>query len=199
MSINYLTNQLSFGRELIFDLDNTIYNEKDFLFQAYNNISDKLFSKNKKEIYEYLTTTFEKEGRKFIFNKLLKKFPNSKYSVDDCLIILREYKSIKPIQTYPWFKDFASLFINDFNLKIITNGNPSQQMNKINSIEFPKGILLNEIIYANRFKPKPDPDSFYHLKNWKYLKSPIYIGDSLTDKIYCENLQIEFFDIKNYL
>ena len=68
--------------------------------------------------------------------------------------------------------------------------------NKLNSINFFWPNNLIEIVTASSYKAKPNIESFYHLKDAKKLISPIYVGDSLIDKEFCKNLNIEFYDIK---
>ena len=59
------------GRVLIFDLDNTIYKERDFLFLAYQKIANTLFKKKESEVFDFLTTEFLEKGRSCLFDKLV--------------------------------------------------------------------------------------------------------------------------------
>ena len=197
MTINYLIEQFSIKRDFIFDLDNTLIDEKNFLYNAYDEICSELFPNNYVDALLFLKSTFELEGRKFIFNKLLNKFPNNDLSIESCLSILRNYKPKRKIETKNWFKEFCFKINKPISLRIITNGNPKQQKNKIDSLKLPNLVTLDEVIYANEFEPKPNPSSFYKLKHANNLNSPIFIGDSEIDKSFCKNLRIEFFNIKN--
>lgn len=199
MTVEYLTKQAKRSRQLIFDLDNTIYLETEFLFKVYHQISETAANVNPKIVYEFLKKTFLNEGRNNLFNKLENSFPKESFSVEKSLSIMRNYQCDSCINTFPWFKKFLSKMSNDFIIKIITNGEPQQQINKVNSINFfwPKDLI--EIVTASSNKPKPNIESFYHLKDAKKLISPIYVGDSLTDEEFCKNLNIEFYDIKNLL
>ena len=196
MSIKYLINCYKQRRNLIFDLDDTIYPEQKFLFAVYKEIAQNVNITNQNKIYKFLIEEFKTNGRASLFDKLLAKFEN-KSSLNECLDIMRNYIKPNSINTYNWFKIFSKSVCTDLRIKIITNGFPNQQKNKIKSINFPKNIFLEEIIYAQNTKPKPSRDSFYELKNWKSLNKPIYIGDSLIDSNYCDEINIEFYDVNN--
>ena len=59
----------------IFDLDNTIYNEEDYLFQAYmaiaGKIAGKILSFKKEQLFDIIIDIYQKEGREKLFNKFL--------------------------------------------------------------------------------------------------------------------------------
>lgn len=199
MTVEYLTEQVKQNRQLIFDLDNTIYLETEFLFRVYNEISKTSVNTNSKIVYKFLKNTFINEGRNNLFNKLENSFPTESFSVEKSLNIMRNYRCDSCIDTFPWFKEFLSKINNNFVVKIITNGEPQQQINKFNSINFFWPNNLIEIVTASSYKAKPNIESFYYLKDAKKLISPIYVGDSLIDVEFCKNLNIEFYDVKNLL
>ena len=199
MTVKYLTEQSKKERQLIFDLDDTIYLETKFLFQVYKKIAKTANNVNPNVIYNFLKKTFIKDGRKNLFNKLEGAFPSESFSVENSLFIMRNYKCDYCIDTLPWFKKFLSKMSSEFIIKIITNGTPQQQLNKIQSIKFDWPVELIEVIYASSYEEKPKLLSFYQLKGVEKFISPIYIGDSLTDEQFCKKLNIEFYDIKKIL
>ena len=83
MTVEYLAEQTKQNRQLIFDLDNTIYLETDFLFRVYNEISKTSLNTNPKIVYEFLKKTFLNEGRNNLFNKLENLFPTESFSVEN--------------------------------------------------------------------------------------------------------------------
>jgi len=171
--------------------------EKEFLIGAYHDISVKLLPNNTEESFLFLKDTFEKEGRESIFNKLINKFPAENVSLENCLYVLRNFKPKRKIKTKKWFREFCLKLTTPFKLKIITNGYPNQQVNKINSLKLPKLVTVEEVIYANKYEPKPSQNCFYKLKNFNKFKAPIFIGDSHTDEVFCKNLKIEFYNVNN--
>ena len=199
MTVKYLTEQSKKGRQLIFDLDDTIYLETKFLFKVYREIAQTAINVNPNVIYNFLKKTFIEDGRKNLFNKLEGTFPSESFSVENSLFIMRNYKCDYCIDTLPWFKKLLSKMSSEFIIKIITNGTPQQQLNKIKSIKFDWPVELIEVIYASSYEEKPKVLSFYQLKGVEKFISPIYIGDSLTDEQFCKKLNIEFYDIKKIL
>ena len=57
------------------------------------------------------------------------------------------------------------------------------------------GSHLKNIIFANEYRKKPSPDSYYKLNMNNDLKNPIYIGDNKVDRDFANNLNIEFIDV----
>ena len=112
---------------------------------------------------------------------------------------MRNYKCDHCIETLPWFRKLLSNMSREFVIKIITNGTPQQQHNKIKSIKFSWPEELIEVVYASSYAAKPKVLSFYQLKGVEKFISPIYVGDSLTDEQFCKKLNIEFYDIKKIL
>ena len=108
MTVEYLTKQAKRSRQLIFDLDNTIYLETEFLFKVYHQISETAANVNPKIVYEFLKKTFLNEGRNNLFNKLENSFPKESFSVEKSLSIMRNYQCDSCINTFPWFKKFLS-------------------------------------------------------------------------------------------
>lgn len=193
---NYLLD-LSRSRTLIFDLDDTIYRETDFLFYAYKQISislEKRYSVSAVDVFQYLTKTFETAGREKILDNLqLKLAIKDNHFTDFCLNILRNTIVHPRIEPFQYFKDFINLTCQ-MQVFIITNGNPSQQKNKMSSILWGSkvGILP---IYANEYSPKPNPASFYYLNEKYQLKDPVYVGDNELDFTFAKNCKIAFVEV----
>jgi FMN phosphatase YigB (HAD superfamily) len=196
MTVEYLISQNKKRRQLVFDLDNTIYEETQFLFKVYKEISKTAINNEPDIIYKFLKKKFIEEGRKDLFNKLKKKFPSESFTVENCLSIMKNFKCNSCINTFPWFKKFLSQMKSDFIIKIITNGTLQQQQNKIKSINFNWPKELIEVIYASSIEAKPEILSFYKLKDVENFISPIYVGDSSEDEQFCKKLNIEFYDSK---
>lgn len=189
--------ELSRSRTLIFDLDNTIYRETKFLFYAYKQISislEKKYSVNSLDVFQYLSNTFKTAGREKILNKLqLKLGIKDDHFTDFCLNILRDTIVSPRIEPFQYFNDFINLTCQ-MQVFIITNGNPNQQKNKIKSILWGSkvGILP---IYANEYSPKPDPASFYYLKEKYQLNNPAYVGDNEIDFTFAKNCKMGFIEV----
>jgi|OM-RGC.v1.015177026 haloacid dehalogenase superfamily, subfamily IA, variant 1 with third motif having Dx(3-4)D or Dx(3-4)E len=185
------------GVPLIFDLDDTIYNELDFLKRAYESICKEIFKDSWSQPHRYLIETFCSEGREKIFQKLFLKYPNSNYDENDCLNILRTSVFKQKLELTNWFSSFLSCVERPFHLRIITNGNPMQQRNKVKSLKIDWSLIDLELVCANEIKKKPDPASFLSLNNSENLSRAIYIGDSKIDREFSDNVGIRFLHTKN--
>ena len=196
MNIDYLIESVKNNRTIIFDLDNTIFDENDFLSIAYDNISNALFPQDAQFSYNFLIQEFHNAGRNSLFDKLLDRYPNYETTLEECLYQLRNTNCKNCIDPYEWFKNFVNdAQSSDWRLKIITNGNPQQQMNKLKSLNLSFVANIVEVIFANEYKPKPMIDSYLKLRNVEKFIEPIYVGDSLLDQEFAHNCKIEFFDV----
>jgi len=187
------------GRKaVIFDLDGTLYNERDYLSAAWLGIGRDLEKKrgvSEKRVYQFLEDEFLLHGHRALFNKLITAFELPPAYLSEALEILRNIEITGKITCYPEMTACMEWLITQGRqLFIVTNGNVIQQKNKIKSIEF--GTLLNhiEVIYANEIVPKPDPAVFLHLqKKYQLLNEEVLmIGDSSTDESFCQAAGIDF-------
>jgi len=184
---------------LIFDLDNTIYDEKIFLFKVYKEISE-LFDSNCKEIYHYLVNDFLINDRKKLFNRLLERYSNQNISIKDCLSTMRNHKNKNSLKPFNWFISFCNLLKDYDEIKIITNGNSQQQRNKTGSLNlYGKKVTLN-VVCANDYKPKPSYESLRAFKDMPENRTDIYyLGDSQIDYEFCKNAKINFINVNQLL
>jgi putative hydrolase of the HAD superfamily len=193
MSIEELIGKTKIGYQLIFDLDNTIYQETDFLFKAYDHIARNLFPHHYVEVLEYMVEEFNRSGRQNLFNKVLERFPSELGSIAKMLTYLRQYSSDECLVVYPWFEMFLKRVHADFEVKIITNGNPVQQKNKIASLGLHSKIKFLDVVYANETAPKPSRLSA--IKFIDFDGPTIYVGDSIIDMEFARKCQFEFLDV----
>jgi putative hydrolase of the HAD superfamily len=184
---------------VLFDLDNTIYDERQYLYKAYEEIGvfcAANFNLQKQDVYLFLINHFEKIGRSRLFNSLSEEFKIPEHIIIQLLEILRTVNFNEKIQTFPYFLPLVrSLFSSGVKLGIITNGNVIQQMNKVKSIDF-KGLIEKfQIIYANDFSPKPSPISYWKMKELINFKNCVYIGDSVVDEKFAKTVGIPFLNV----
>lgn len=190
---------------LIFDLDDTLYPEIQYLDGAYKKIANFLAQNtniNSKKIYNYLTLQFSESGRHLLFDRLLSNFNIDSAFLPEMLKVLRTFKPKKEILLYSKiYKILPVLISNSKFAFVVTNGNVEQQKNKVKNINWGN---LNEsliFIYANKLNKKPSTESFNFIKK-KYFINPkktVMIGDSNTDKEFAENCNIDFLHITQLL
>lgn len=197
---NYSINTVNFSKYklVIFDLDNTLYNENTYLFEVYKEIANYMYVKyniSKETSYFFLKETFLKEGRSKLLNKFCNKFSISNQEIKPCLHIMRTIKLSNKLILFPDIEEKLNESLKSTNVCVITNGNPIQQKNKVAQINW-RNINLEKIYYANEIKPKPSPQLFNEKikKDYKLESNDkiLMIGDSDVDREFAKNIQSDF-------
>lgn len=186
----------------IFDLDNTIYKEEDYLFQAYKAIAAKfaeiLPDQSKNELFRILKDLYLKEGREKLFDKFLKIVCLDNSYLPDCLKILRSFVPEKPIEINKKVKKvLTSLKRLGKSVFILTNGNIVQQKNKIKHIRWDGLDKQIGFVFANEIEPKPSPAGVFHILKITgiQVEKTILIGDSDIDQACAQNSGIQYLDV----
>lgn len=192
---------------IIFDLDNTLYDEIKYLSRAYFYIGNKISKLSNhfsaQDISNYLLEEFKANGRKNLYQKLITKFDGVNYSLSDFLDDLREV--IIPensIQIKEQCYSFITSNINNYKFFIATNGNKIQQENKIRSVNIPFKNRFN-IVYCDDFgnnKRKPNPFFINYIsKSFEIkLNDMIFIGDSVEDYEAARSGKIDFLTVEDF-
>ena len=159
---------------VIFDLDDTVYSEKEYIKSGYKAVSD------------YLGGGFE--------DKLWDYFNSGKLAIDELLnelgldaekdAVLNIYRNHKPnIHLYDGVVGLIeSLKIRDIKIGIITDGRPEGQRNKITSLGLDRlvdDIIITDELGRVQFR-KPCDIAFRILQTrWRmYPNEIIYVGDN---------------------
>lgn len=186
-------------QNIIFDLDDTIYQETDYLFECFRKIE---LETHILGISEYLQFTFLREGRFNLFDKCILQFALDENLKNRFLSILRTHTFENKINTFKYFIPLMQeLIVLKKKVFVVTNGNITQQNNKIDNIEWHGVNKYIEFLLSNNFKPKPNPESFSFIKIKHRLKlsDTVFIGDSEVDFQYAKNVGIKFCNIKECL
>lgn len=187
-------------QEWIFDLDGTVYEEKHYLFPAYRAMAAFCAQRGLAEewkVYGFLTHTFERAGRKHLFDKLFEAFGVPEEYLGDFLRILRTTSMPGTIKPFPYFQEILQIpKPARGRLSIITNGNVRQQKNKVRLIDWSGQYDELTVIYANQFEPKPSRASFDHWSSAAARGNAIYIGNEATDRAFAENSGIDFLQVE---
>jgi phosphoglycolate phosphatase-like HAD superfamily hydrolase len=182
----------------IFDLDNTLYDEIDYLFQGYKKISEYVEVRYKISsviVEKFMILEFINNGRQNLFDVVLRHFNLPKHEIENFLQIIRTisiFPKIKLRKTY--YTYLKKLNSYNKNLFILTNGNPLQQSNKIKCIDWEGIDKYIKVYFANLYEPKPSAKSLEALikENNIEKKFCLMIGDQITDKECAFNANIDF-------
>ncbi len=170
-------------RLIIFDLDDTLYPEMDFVKSGFRNVSEALsrdFGFQTREIYCLLINAFN-EDRKLVFNRVL----NTLGINDDAYLtkIISIYRTHEPkIQLYPDAEKMLPFLKKNFLLGLVTDGFPVTQKLKIEALNIEK--YFNKIIYTwekdgNYSKPSVLPFKDMLDEFGIMPAQAVYIGDNV--------------------
>lgn len=187
---------------LIFDLDNTIYDQNDYDYPAIRRVSKFISSKinlDEKKIFKQLISMKEK-NLKNIFDNFLKKKkivePFLKKLVIRCVNLFQNYKCEELRMSKSLYNDLNYLSDNKI-LYLVTNGNTKRQKRKIKFLKIEKFFKKIYILDGKKNELKPSIKNVkrmhsYIIKNEK--KNALFIGDNKkVDKNFAKNLGIEYF------
>jgi phosphoglycolate phosphatase-like HAD superfamily hydrolase len=211
---------------IIFDLDDTLYPEIEYLKPAFKAISEAFEGKyavNALEVEHFLVTTFEQEGRQMLFKKCFCHFVNKEdegnneaeneqntegayfydMPIGQYLEILRTVKIAEKIALFPYvYALIPQLVAEKKQIFVLTNGNPKQQRNKIAHLDWQNLDTYITFVFANEFAPKPSPRVFSDfLEPNFYLKTnkALFIGDAETDAEFSQNVGFDFLHVSDYI
>jgi phosphoglycolate phosphatase-like HAD superfamily hydrolase len=187
---------------LIFDLDNTLIDENNYLFAAYKEIGNHFGEtlEKKEEMFQFLVSNFIANGRGNLFDKFSKYFFLTEEHINLMLTYLRKTRVNGGLDILVKAQNILlSVCESKKPFFIITNGNVEQQKNKVAQINWKDLCRPVQIVYANEFSPKPAIDSYIYLNSKFSFINPIYIGDSESDLIFARNVGIDFININHLI
>jgi FMN phosphatase YigB (HAD superfamily) len=147
----------------IFELDNVLYPEKDYLYQVYYLFTSFLEYTEQidaKEATTLMISAYQSGGKSIVFDELKKKPGLDEKFRFNFNHLNNTAKLPLKLLLYPeMLKLLQDIVVDRKKLFIVTNGNPEQQLNKIKQTEW-EGLEPYLICYfANETVPKPETDS----------------------------------------
>ncbi|WP_262435933.1 HAD family hydrolase [Jilunia laotingensis] len=164
---------------VIFDLDDTLYKEIDYLRSAYKEISDFIESEyDKREIYEFMISCY-KAGRN-TFAEVIREY-NLPISVDYLISIYRSHKPNISLDCDTQFVLEQLSLQKNINLGILTDGRGITQNNKIIALGIDQYIRKDNWVISEEFGySKPSSEGYLYFQK-KYKNAAFYyIGDNLV-------------------
>ena len=166
---------------LVFDLDDTLYDELSFVKSGFNVVSDYLserYSLSKERLFSFMLSRL-KVKRQLIFNDTLKEFGIfTKGNVRKCVSVYRSH--IPDIHLYPEADQCLKNF-QDLPKYIITDGNKLVQQNKLDALGLGSRIDFCYLTYRYGLgRSKPSPYCFFKICEREKVepRDVIYIADN---------------------
>ncbi|MBU1083662.1 MAG: HAD-IA family hydrolase [Candidatus Omnitrophota bacterium] len=171
-------------KTVIFDLDNTLYDEIQFVKSGFNEVSgwmsDK-FGVDKEKIYGFLMDVLDTDGRGRVFDTVLQKIGLKETGLAGKMVEV--YRSHYPdISLYPETKEvLLTLKCSGYKLGIITDGDAGVQRKKVEALGI--GCLFDTIIFSDEYGTQNRKPSFHpYMKALEGLGSlpeeSVYVGDN---------------------
>ncbi len=167
---------------LVFDLDDTVYDEISFVKSGYLAVSAYLENKyaiQRDFLFSLMMKRLSSKGRSNVFDHVLQHINHlSKKNIRECLSIYRLHKpdihlNPEAVRCFERFKDHP--------LYIVTDGNKIVQSNKIKALGVDQyGIKAIPTHRYGLHSAKPSPSIFLKISKWENVSNDqiVYIGDN---------------------
>ena len=172
----------------IFELDNVLYPEKDYLYQIYYLFTAFLEYTElitSKEATSFMVDTYLSEGKEVVFDRLKERFKiDEKYRKNFNHLTQTAKLPLKLLLDQNMLRLIQDIVIDRKKLFILTNGNPEQQLNKIKQTEWHGLEPYLTCYFADEIAPKPETDCIDMLiKDHKLQRrNVLMIGNSDIDR-----------------
>jgi FMN phosphatase YigB (HAD superfamily) len=189
----------------IFEFDNVLYPEKDYLFQVYYLFAGLLeYTEliDAKKTTDLMVNTYNTEGKDVVFDRLKEKLNiNEKHRQNLNNLLITAKLPLKLLLYKNMLALLQEIVIDRKKIFIVTNGNPEQQLNKIKQTEW-HGLEQYLIAYFTGEKiAKPYPDSIDLLIKEHDLqrREILMIENSDIDKLCAETCGIDYLSVAEFL
>ena len=203
MNLANLEKKLTKFDILIFDLDDTIYPQKNYDTPALLSVSKFIQKKTNLKILDIFKKLRKlkkiRRGNppKLLFNIFFKniKIKCKNFIVAECVRLFQSYKC-KELKKSKSLKFMIEILYKTKILFLVTNGNIERQNNKIKYLGIKKYFRKIFILDGVKKEAKPSinnvPSLVKFINIYKDFKA-VYIGDNLiSDKKFARNLKISF-------
>lgn len=148
-------------RALLFDLDDTLYLEEEFVRSGIDAVARHLAPRlgvGRDELVDRLWYDFRRLGRTGLFDRLVKAYPDSSLSVPELVAVYREHEPVLALSG-----EVCALLAGlrqRYKLAIVTDGLPATQKKKIAALQLE--AMVDAIVYPWELDaPKPAPLAFH--------------------------------------
>ena len=189
----------------IFELDNVLYPEKDYLFQAYYLFAgylEYLDLIDEKEAVNLMVNTFNERGKDCVFAAVQHKYGlNDNYHIHFNFLMATAKLPLKLLLYQNMLELMQDIIVDRKKLFIVTNGNPEQQLNKIKQVEW-HGLEKYLVCYfADEVVAKPEPDIIHNILHDHNLqrRDIVMIGNSDNDTLCAEACGVDYINVEQFL
>jgi FMN phosphatase YigB (HAD superfamily) len=189
----------------IFELDNVLYPERDYLLQVYylfaNFIEFTETVPTSKELIDFLKTAYENHGPKGLFDRASEMFGiDPKYRENFDKLHYTARLPLKLVLFKPMLDLLQEMVIDRKQIFVVTNGKPEVQLNKIKQTEWNGLESYLTVYFADEIKPQPETDVFELILNKHQLlrKELVIIGNSDVDQEFAAASGVDFINSSDF-
>jgi len=167
---------------LLFDLDDTLYLESDFVASGYRAVARFIGARRgmgHEEILYTMMRTFTAHGRRAVLPRVIDRYLDASVTVADLVEIYRNHGP--RIRLLPGYGPLLRRLGRRHRLGILTDGLPEVQERKVTALGL--GKIVDDVVYTWKQGPerqKPDPAGFLALLE-RFGTDParaLYVGDN---------------------
>jgi phosphoglycolate phosphatase-like HAD superfamily hydrolase len=192
-------------KAFIFELDDVLYPEKDYLYQVYYLFTALLeYTEfiDAKQATSTMINAYMSEGKDVVFDRLKNNFniaERHRKNLDDLLVTAK--LPLKLLLYKNMLALLQEIVIDRKKIFIVTNGNPEQQLNKIKQTEWHGMEQYLTAYFAEEIAMKPEPDVINLLLKEHNLqrRDVLMIENSETDRLCAEACGIDTLNVKDFL
>lgn len=189
-------------KAFIFELDNVLYPEKDYLLQVYYLFAQFIEYTETvpfaSELTDFFRLSYEKNGAEGIFDRARDAFSlDEKYREEFQRLHQTARLPLKLLLYKASLSLLQEIVTDRKHIFLVTNGDPEQQLNKIRQIEWAGLENYLTVYFANESKPKPETDvlDIIYIRHNLLRKDLLIIGTSETDREFAFAAGIEYLNI----
>jgi FMN phosphatase YigB (HAD superfamily) len=189
----------------VFELDNVVYPEKDYLFQVYYLFASMLeYTEllDAKVLVNLMTHIYQEQGPAAVFKTVQQKFKlEDKYIEGFNALMDTARLPLKLLLYQNMLTLLQDIVVDRKKIFIVTNGKPVQQLNKIKQIEWHHLDPYLTCYFAEETALKPEPDCIHFLLKAHNLqrRDLLMIGNSTTDELCAEASGVDYINSAEFL
>jgi FMN phosphatase YigB (HAD superfamily) len=185
----------------VFELDNVLFPEKDYLYQVYYLFAGYLeYTEmlDAKVLVDLMVSTYEQSGASVVFDTLQERFKlDEKYRFNfehlhtaaQVPLMLYIYPEILIL--------LQDIVVDRKQIFILTNGNPQEQLNKIKHTDWQGLEKYLTCYFADEIAAKPEPDALHFIIEKHHLqrREILMIGASQNDELCAEAAGVDYISV----
>ncbi len=165
---------------LVFDLDDTLYSERDFVVSGYRAVARYLADNHGcdyDDAFSTMMAALNISGKPAVFPALLARFPNIMIPISELVEIYRQHNPA--IHLFPGYLGLLQELTRHYRMGLITDGLPAVQERKVRALDLES--VMDKIIYTWEFgSEKPHPHAFSLMLESLQAnpESTLFVGDN---------------------